>query len=83
MEVTSWCAEMDFKLIGKEGAEKIEGVGLFIYLGRMLNQSDDDCPAVRRNTGEAQQVWGRLGIILRQEGADHLTSETSYRAVVQ
>ena len=48
-----------------------------------MDQSDNDWPELRSNIGKVRQVWGRLGIILRREGADHLTSLTFYRAVVQ
>ena len=70
MEVANRCVEMEFSMIGKEGEGTIERVALLKYLGRPLEQSDDNWPAVRQNIGRAQQVWGRLGFILRQEGAD-------------
>ena len=38
---------------------------------------------VRRNTRGARQVWGRLGVILRQEEADPIMSAAIYRAAVQ
>ena len=57
---------MEFNLKGKEGEETTEGVLLFKYLGRPLDQSDDDCPASTSNIGKSRQVWGRLGITLRR-----------------
>ena len=62
--------------------ETIEGVALFTYLGRPLDQSENYWPGFRRSIREAWQVWGKLVINLRREGADYLTSETFYRAVV-
>ena len=49
----------------------------------MLDRSDDDWPAVRRNVSKAHQVWIWLGKLLWREGADPLVSEMFYRAVVQ
>ena len=74
---------MKFNLTEKEGDETIEVLALFIYLGRPMYQSDDDWTAVRRNIGMVRQVWVRLGIILMQEGVDHLTLATFYISVVQ
>ena len=68
MEVASWSAEMEFSLTGKEGYETIEGVALFKYLWRTLEQLDNNWPVVRRNIGKSRQVWDRLGFIMRREG---------------
>ena len=61
----------------------LEGVSIFRYLGRTLDQTDDDCPELRRNIMRARLVWGRLGTMLRQEGVDPRVAEMFYRAVVQ
>ena len=53
------------------------------YLGRHLYQIDDDWPDVRWNIMRARLVWGRLGKLLRREGADPRVTEMFYRAVVQ
>ena len=50
---------------------------------RPLDQIDDDFPAVRRNIMRARLDCGRLGTLLRWEGADPKVSEGFYRAVVQ
>ena len=42
LEVASWFEEMDLSLNRKEGEETIEGVTLIKFLGRTLEQSDDD-----------------------------------------
>ena len=55
----------------------------FKYLGRILYQSYNDWPEVRRNAGKARLVWSRLGKLLRREGADPRVSAMFYRAVVQ
>ena len=52
-------------------------------MGRVLNQMDEDWPAVRRNIGRVRQGWGRLGEFLRREGADPIVAASFYRAVVQ
>ena len=74
---------MEFNLDGEEGDERVENVPTFRYLGRPLDQMDDDCPAMRRNIMRARSVWGRLETLLRREGADPKVSESFYRAVVQ
>ena len=35
------------------------------------------------NISKAQQVWGRLGELMRREGADPFISEKLYHPVVQ
>ena len=55
----------------------------FKYLGRLLDRSDDDRPAVLHNIRKARQVWGWLGKLLRREGSEPVVSEKFYRAVVQ
>ena len=55
---------MEFSLDWEEGDEMVEGVATFEYLGRPLDQTDDDCPAVQWNIMRARSVWGRLGTLL-------------------
>ena len=70
-------------MTGRGGEETIEGIALFKYLGRPLEQSYDSWPAVRRNIGRAQQVWSIIGVILRREGVDMIASAEFYISVVQ
>ena len=74
---------MEFSLDEGEGDERVENVTTFRYLGRRLDKTDDNCTAVRRNIMRARSVWGRLGTLLRREGAEPRVSEIFYRAVVQ
>ena len=61
VEITERCGEMEFSLYrGGEGDERVENVTTFQYLGRPLDQTDDDWPAVQRNITRARSVWGRL-----------------------
>ena len=53
------------------------------YLGRSLDQTDDDWMAVRQNIMRASLVWGRMGTLLRQEGAYPKVLAMFYRAVAQ
>ena len=64
MEMSERCGEMEFNLDGEEGDERVENVRTFRYLGRPLDQTDDDWTAVRRNIMRARSVWGRLGTLL-------------------
>ena len=67
---------------GKRGGY-FEGVDAFTYLGRVLHWTDSDWPEVLRKTRRARLIWGRLGKLMRREGAYPITLETFYRAVVQ
>ena len=40
--IKSMCSEATFILTGEEEAERIEGVEVFKYLGRLLDRSDED-----------------------------------------
>ena len=53
------------------------------YLGRPLDQTDDNWPAVRRNIIRTRSVWGRLGTLILPEGAEPRVAEMFYRLVVQ
>ena len=55
---------MKFNLDGEEGDEIVENVPTFQYLGRPLDQTDDDWPDVLHNIMRARSVWGRLGALL-------------------
>ena len=68
--IASQCTEASFSLTGEDEAECIEGVENFKHLGRMLDRTDDDWPAVGRNIRKACQVWSCLEKMLRREGAD-------------
>ena len=72
-----------FSRTGKEEVERIEGLEVFKYLGRLLDRSVDDWPEVLRNIRKARQVWGRLGKLLFREGGEPEVSEKFYRAVLQ
>ena len=73
VEIAAKCTGDTFSLMGYYGVECFEGVDAFKYLGRVLHRTDNDRPAVLRNTQMARQVWGRLGNLLREEVADPIT----------
>ena len=75
--------EMEFSMEGGEGCDRVEGVATFRYLGRTLDQTDDNCPAVQRNIICARSVWGGLGTLIIQEGTNPRVAEIFYRAVAQ
>ena len=82
MEISARCSEATFILIWEEEVERIEGVGRFKYLGRLLDWSDDNWPEVLCNISKERQLWVRLGKILWRKGAEPTVSEKFYRAVV-
>ena len=49
MEIAAWCYEAIFSLTGDEEAECIEGAEVLKYLGRILDRSDGNWPAVLRS----------------------------------
>ena len=81
--MTTMYGEMEFNRDGEEGDERVENVPTFRYMGRPIDQTDDDWTAVHRNIMLSRLVWGRLGTLLRREGADTNVSASFYRAVVQ
>ena len=83
MEIAAKCTGATFSLTGDNGSECFEGVDSFEYLGRVLYQEDDGWPAVLRNIRRVRQDWGRLGKLIRREGADPILLEKFYQAVVQ
>ena len=42
----------------------VEGVETFKYLGRPLDQTDDDFPVIIQNIMCDRTVWGRLGKLI-------------------
>ena len=49
---------------GGKGDKRADNVTIFRYLGRHLDQTDDDCSAVRHNIMRTRFVWRRLGTLL-------------------
>ena len=58
------CGDMESILYRIEGGAIVEGEETFNYLGRTLDQTDDECPVVIQNIKRDQKVWGRLGELL-------------------
>ena len=55
----------------------------FKYLGRTLDQTDNNWTAVKRGVKWAQKSWWRLVKMLQREGADTKVLVMFYRAVFQ
>ena len=53
MAIANKCTEETFSLMGEDGAERVEGVEVLKYLGRLLDRSEDDWLEVLRNTRKA------------------------------
>jgi hypothetical protein len=60
----------------------IKNVKEFKYLGRILDDEDDDSPAIARNLKRARQKWGMIGRILSKEGASPQAMATFYKAIL-
>ena len=65
------------------GDTPIENVKDFKYLGRILEESDEDWLALQGNICRARQKWGRIGKILSKEKANPRTMSAFYKAIVQ
>ena len=61
----------------------VEGVAKFKYLGKTIDQTDDDWPSVRQHIMRAKLVWGRLGTLMIREGEEPRVLEMFDRAVAQ
>ena len=61
----------------------IENVTEFRYLGRVVNNRDDDRPTVIENLRKARIKWGRISRILSKDGANHKAMASFYKAIVQ
>ena len=72
-----------FQSVGGAGDNTVDNITTFRYLGRPLDQTDDDWPAVWQNIMRARSVWGILGTLLQREGEEPRVSEIFYRALVQ
>ena len=70
MAIAAWFSEAKFGLTGEEEAERIEGVEVSKYLGRLFGRSYDEFLEVLHNTQKARQVWGRLRNLIRREGSE-------------
>ena len=58
---------MEFSLYVREGGALVEGVAQFKYLGRPLNQTDENWLVGRRKVKRAWKFWGTLGKMLQME----------------
>ena len=83
MVIAARCLEATFNFKGEEEVERIEGVQLSKYLGRLLYWSDNICSEVLHNTRKDFRVWGRLGKFLQKEGVEQAISAKFYRVVIQ
>jgi len=71
--------EVSFTIDGDE----IERVTQFRYLGRILEENDDDAHASSRQLASARTKWNRIGQMLRSEGMKPRAMGYFYKAVVQ
>ena len=55
-------------------------MGVFKYLVRLMDWSNGDWPAVRRNIRKVIQVRGKLDKLLRKEGEEPFVSAKFYWA---
>jgi hypothetical protein len=63
--------------------EALDRVEVFIYLGRLLAQDDDDIQAIRNQMQKARGTWAHVGQVLRAENVPPRIAVKFYKAVVQ
>ena len=61
----------------------INRVGQFKYLGRVLEEADNDSHAIDRQLTRARLKWGRVGKVLSSQGAEPRVMGYFYKAIVQ
>ena len=68
--------------MGERGGEMMEGVKTFKYLGRPLDQKNNDWPSIWKTIMRMRTFW-RAGVekLLRREGADPRVAAIFYRLV--
>jgi hypothetical protein len=71
------------KVVFMINGRPIKCVKEFKYLGRILDNKDDDRPAIIRNLKRAWWKWGSIGRILSKEKANPKATATFYKAIVQ
>ena len=71
--------EVSFNVNG----EKIDKVSKFKYLGRILEETDDDDHAANRQLTRARARWGRIAKILTIDGASPRVMGYFYKAIIQ
>ena len=65
------------------GGQELNRVNRFRYLGRVLDEDDDDVHAALRQLSRAKAKWGRIGHVLRTEGTTPRVMDYFYKAGVQ
>jgi len=71
------------EVIFRINGEEIERVREFRYLGRILDENDDDSRCILAQLSKARGRWWRMAKILKREGADSFQMGRFYVAVVQ
>jgi len=61
----------------------INKVPQFKYLGRMLDENDNDDHAANRQLERAREKWNRIGKVLSSQGVNARTMGYFYKAIVQ
>ena len=65
------------------GGVEIKRVKQFRYLGRVLDENDDDKHAACRQLARARDKWRHFGHVLKSEGVSPRVIRYFYKAVVQ
>lgn len=63
--------------------KELERVHEFKYLGRILQEDDDDTACIKNNIKKARKQWNAIAKILKREGANAPTIDKFYLTVVQ
>jgi hypothetical protein len=74
--------------IAKEITYTVNGITInrvdeFKYLGRVIEENDDDDHAALRQLSQAREKWGRMNRVLASQGASPRTRGYFYKAIIQ
>ena len=63
---------------------KLKEVKQFKYLGRVLENDDDDLTAVENQIAKARMTWGRIGKVIKKKSEGNVkVMATFYKVIVQ
>ena len=78
------CNEASKNVCFEINGENVKTVNSFKYLGRILNDNDNDLSAVEAQLTKARMTWGRIGkVIKKRSGSNIKIMSIFYKVIVQ
>ena len=73
----------DRKHIFHVNGKNVETVNEFRYLGRIINERNDDWDTTKYNMDKIRSIWGEVKMILKRDKASVKTMRCFYKGVVK